>query len=84
VKAWDDGLGVVGIRIHGLKNSDEVTSGQGDNPFDYINYGNTGKHLSSIVKCYNPDGANSKERYDWIAKYLSDATEEAIAIRNKH
>jgi hypothetical protein len=82
VKAWDDGLGVVGMHIHGLKNFDGETSTKGNNPFDYINYGSTGKKLSAIVKCYNPAGATSKERYDWISTYLSDAVEEAITIRN--
>ena len=82
VKAWDDGLGVVGMHIHGLKNFDGETSNKGNNPFDYINYGSTGKKLSAIVKCYNPAGATSKERYDWISTYLSDAVEEAIKIRN--
>jgi hypothetical protein len=56
----------------------------GANPFDYIGYGKTGKKLSSIVKCYNPDGTNSKERYAWIAKHLENAVSEAIAIRNKN
>jgi hypothetical protein len=82
VKAWDDGLGVVGMHIHGLKNFDGETSNKGNNPFDYINYGSTGKKLSAIVKCYNPAGVASKERYDWISTYLSDAVEEAITIRN--
>jgi hypothetical protein len=82
VKAWDDGLGVVGMHIHGLRNFDGETSNKGNNPFDYINYGSTGKKLSAIVKCYNPAGATSKERYDWISTYLSDAVEEAITIRN--
>jgi hypothetical protein len=84
VKAWDAGLGVVGIRIHGLKNSDGQISSSGGNPFDYIGYGNTGKKLSSIVKCYNPAGDNSQERYDWIKKHLANAVEEAITIRRKN
>ncbi len=82
VKAWDDGLGVVGIYINGLKNLDGETSAQGNNPFDYITHGVTGKKLSAIVKCYNPAGTTSKEKYDWISTYLSDAVEEAITIRN--
>ena len=81
VKAWNDGMGVVGIYIHGLKNSSELISNKGANPFDYIPYGDTGKKLSAIVKCYDPAGANSKERYDWISKYISDAVEEAVRIR---
>lgn len=81
VQAWDKGLGVVGIRIHGLKNFEGEISKAGDNPFDFITHGPTKKKLSSIVKCYNPAGANSKDRYDWISTHLSNAVEEAIKIR---
>ena len=81
VKSWDRGMGVVGICVHGLKNLDGLTSSMGQNPFDYIGYANTGRQLSSIVKCYNPAGSGSKERYGWIANNLSAAVEEAIRIR---
>jgi len=82
IKGWDDGKGVVGIHIHGLKDKDGNVSTKGTNPFDSIGYGNSGKKLSSIVKCYDPQGSNSQERYDWIKKHLADAVEEAISIRN--
>ncbi len=75
---------VVGIYIHGLKNLDGYISTQGDNPFDYITHGPTQKKLSSIVKCYNPAGTNSKDRYAWISQHLANAVEEAIKIRNTH
>jgi hypothetical protein len=81
VKAWEDGLGVVAIYIHGLKDRNEETSSKGNNPFDYIGYGSTGKKLSSVVKCYNPGGSTSKERYNWISTHLANAVEEAIKIR---
>ena len=84
IKSWDDGMGVVGIHIHGLKNSEGETSSKGNNPFDYIGYGNTGRNLSSIVKCYNPSGSNSQDRYDWIVKHLENAAKEAIRIRGEH
>ena len=84
VKAWNDGLGVVGIYIHGLKNAEGQTSAAGSNPLDYIRYGDAGLKLASIVKSYNPPGTNSQERYDWIRQYLSAAVEEAIEIRNKN
>ncbi|HMD76194.1 MAG TPA: TIR domain-containing protein [Terracidiphilus sp.] len=84
VKSWDDNMGVVGIYIHGLKDSDGNIAAQGSDPFDYITHGATGNKLSSIVKCYNPAGTNSQERYDWINKYLSDAVEEAVTIRGKN
>lgn len=64
IKSWDDGMGVVGIYIHGLKNSESKVSAKGKNPFDFIGYGNTGRKLSSIVNCYDPTGSNSQARYD--------------------
>lgn len=81
VESWNAGMGVVGIRIHGLKNTDGYIAKMGNNPFDYITFGDSGKKLSAIVKCYNPAGSNSKERYAWIAKHLANAVEEAIRIR---
>lgn len=84
VKSWNDGMGVVGIYIHGLKNAQGRISQKGQNPFDSITYGNSGRKLSSIVKCYSPAGSNSTERYDWIAEHLSNAVEEAIKIRDKY
>jgi hypothetical protein len=84
VKSWNEKMGVVGIYIHGMKNNEGNTSAQGNNPFDYISYGDTGKKLSSIVKCYNPSGSNSQERYDWIKTHLSNAVEEALTIRTSY
>lgn len=84
IKSWDDGLGVVGIHIHGLKDSAQQTSTKGGNPFDHITHGPSGKRLSSIVRCYDPAGSTSQERYDWIVKHLSNAVEEAITIRSKN
>lgn len=81
IKSWDDGMGVVGIHIHGLRNSDGKVSAKGKNPFASIGYGNTGKKLSSIVKCYDPSGSNSQERYDWIKKHIASAVAEANRIR---
>ncbi len=81
VTSWIDGMGVVGIHIHGLKNLDGKVSTKGKNPFQFINYGDKGKKLSSIVKCYDPAGSDSKERYAWISKHLANAAEEAIKIR---
>lgn len=82
VKSWNAGMGVVGIYIHGLKNLAGVISTKGANPFDYITHNPTKAKLSSIVRCYNPAGATSKERYAWISQHLANAVEEAIRIRN--
>lgn len=81
IKSWNEGLGVVGIRIHGLKNRFGETSAMGLNPFDSITHGQSKKPLSSLVKCYNPVGSTSQERYAWIVQHLSNAVEEAIRIR---
>ena len=81
IKSWDDGMGVVGIHIYGLENSDGKVSAKGNNPFALIGYSNTNKKLSSIVKCYDPAGSNSQERYAWIKKHLANAVAEAIKIR---
>jgi hypothetical protein len=84
IQSWNEGMGVVGIHIHGLKNTDGYISKKGANPFGFIGYGDTGKKLSSIVKCYDPAGSNSKERYAWIVKHLENAVEEAIKIRREN
>ena len=82
-KSWANKMGIAGIYIHGLKNQDKYISKKGVNPFDYIGY-NSHKRLSKIVKCYNPPGENSKERYNWIEDSLADIVEEAIDIRNQY
>ena len=84
IRSWDKGMGVVGIHIHGLKDLDGHVSAKGKNPFQFIGHGNTGKKLSSIVKCYDPAGSSSKERYAWISKHLANAAGEAVKIRKEN
>jgi MTH538 TIR-like domain (DUF1863) len=84
IKSWNDGLGVVGIRIHGLKDRLGQASAFGENPFDHITHGPSQKPLSSLVKCYNPSGSTSQEKYAWISQHLANAVEEAIRIRNSN
>lgn len=81
IESWNCGKGVVGICIHGLQNSQGYTSAPGRNPFDFIDYGNTGKKMSTIIQCYDPKGRTSTEKYNWISRYLSSAVEESILIR---
>ena len=80
-KSWDERMGVVGIYIHGLKNSGGYVSKKGNNPFNCVNHRDSGKAFSSIVKCYNPQGRDSKEKYDWIKRYIAAAAAEAVEIR---
>ena len=84
VESWNKGMGVVGIHIHGLIDQDKQPSAKGSNPFSFIRYGDSGATLASVVKCYDPPGSNSRERYNWIKTYLADAVEEAISIKRAH
>jgi MTH538 TIR-like domain (DUF1863) len=81
-KAWNDGLGVVGIRIHGLKNRLGNTSMLGENPFNNLNL--SGTPLSQIIKLYSPTGVDSQAVYADISKKLDSLVEEAIQIRAKY
>ena len=88
-ESWRQGMGVVGIYIHELKNRFGETASQGKNPFSDIhvfdNQKSTAKliPLSSIVRCLLPKGRDSKERYDWITARLARIVEASILIR-KH
>lgn len=84
IQSWDKGMGLVGIYIHGITDRNNNISVKGNNPFDHIGYGNTGKKLSAFVKCYDPGGHDSAARYNWISQHLSNAVEEAIKIRNEN
>lgn len=81
-KAWNDGKGVAGVYIHGLKNLAGEQASKGRNPFEDFKV--DGKKLSSIVKAYDPPYSSSKYVYDHIKNNLADWVEEAIAIRKKY
>ena len=81
-KAWEEGKGVVGVYIHGLKDLDGNQSTKGSNPFDNFNL--NGTKMSSIVKVYNPPYSDSKEVYKHIKDNLAAWIEEAIIIRGKY
>jgi hypothetical protein len=87
VESWNKGMGVVAIRIHGLKNLKGETAFAGDNPMEKIELvdglGNT-RCLSGVANIYRPGGSTSKEKYAWIEKHLANAIDEAVAIRNDH
>lgn len=81
-KAWESGLGVVGIRIHGLKDRAQQTSMPGANPFVAFNLQQT--PLSQIVSLHDPAGFDSKAVYASIEKNLDAWIEAAIKIRAKY
>ncbi|QDV79094.1 TIR domain-containing protein [Botrimarina mediterranea] len=79
--AWNAGKGVVGVHIHRLKDFAGLQSVQGANPFGHFNMDRDGSSLSSIVRCYNPPHADSRQCYAYIEANLATWIEEAIGIR---
>lgn len=84
IESWNQKMGVVGIHIHGLKDKYGHTSAMGHNPFASVVFPETQMPLSNVVRCYDPPGWDSTDRYNWIASNLSGMVEEAIAIRNQY
>ena len=79
-KAWDDGKGVLGIRIHNLKNQGGYTTTPGADPFATFTVGN--RPLGTWAKVYNPAGNTSQLVYASIANNIEQWVEEAIRLRN--
>jgi hypothetical protein len=82
-KGWNDGKGVVGVHIHGLKNSQGKQAIKGANPLAAINVETkTGiKKLASVAKTYDPPFKQSTNIYRHIEHNLEDWIEEAIKLR---
>lgn len=82
---------LLGIHIHGLKDSNQNESSMGANPFSehYIStpgfFGQTTRtSLASIVPCHNPFGLTSSGILASIKEKLPEWAEEAIKIREKY
>jgi hypothetical protein len=84
VKAWNDGKGVVGVRVNKLLDRNSQTSVAGANPFDEITFGNSARKLSSVVQLITPTGAESKSTYASISNGIEQWIEDAIAIRGRN
>ena len=76
LKSWNRGNGIVGIRIHNIKDQDQKTDTAGRNPFDDFKLPG-GTLLSSVCKTY-----------DWVIndgrKNMGTWADEAAEIRAKH
>lgn len=84
IKAWDDGRGVLGIRIDRLLDRHGRQSAAGANPFDAITIGGTNRRLSSIVPLVTPAGSDSRAVYASISTGIERWIEDAIAIRGRN
>jgi hypothetical protein len=75
-KSWNRGNGIVGIRIHNIKDQDQKTDTPGRNPFDDFKLPD-GTLLSSVCKTY-----------DWVTddgrKNLGKWADEAADIRAEY
>ncbi|MEQ1935299.1 MAG: TIR domain-containing protein [Fimbriimonadaceae bacterium] len=83
-KSWNDGKGVLGIHIHGLKDRNGMQSTRGANPFDAFTLQRDKRKLSSIVKAYDSAFWQSTDVYNYISANLGDWVETAIDIRKNY
>ena len=82
IESWNQGKGVVGVYIHGLKDQSGAQSFQGQNPFSGIMI--EGAPMSSIVRAYAPPFFDSQQVYGHIRNNMAGWIEEAIAIRARY
>jgi hypothetical protein len=79
-KGWNDGKGVLGVRIDKLLNNESKPSLAGPNPFQQITFKET-RTLAEVAPLQTPPGSNSKEVYASIANNIERWIEGAIRIR---
>lgn len=79
-KSWNDGKGLLGIRIHRLLNAGQQAGRAGPNPFTQFTLKN-GQSLTNHVTLYDPPYAASKDVYNNIRENLSRWIEDAINRR---
>ena len=76
-KAWKDGLGLLAIHIHNLKDADGEQTTKGSNPF-------TGLTVDGVAvsgKVYDPPYTTSKNVYDHIASNIEAWVSDAVKAR---
>lgn len=76
-KAWKDGLGVLAIHIHNLKDASGEQTTKGSNPF-------TGLTVDGVAvsgKVYDPPYSTSKNVYDHISSNIETWVSDAIKAR---
>lgn len=76
-KAWKDGLGVLAVHIHNLKDSDGNQAKKGTNPF-------TGLVVDGVAvtgRVYDPPHSTSTDVYDYIKSNLEAWVNEAVRAR---
>jgi hypothetical protein len=79
--AWNKGLGVVGVRIHSLKDASGLQSQLGASPFAHFTLGVSKTPLASVVQVHDSPYSDSKLTYNHISANISSWIEQAIVAR---
>lgn len=82
-RAWALGKGVVGVRIHGLKDQESKQGTAGGNPFSAFTLCDGKVQMDKVVEVYNPPYTVSTDVYDHIASNIEGWIEKAIKIRSE-
>lgn len=82
-KAYQLNKGIVGIRIHKLKDAFGVQTNAGANPF-YSLYTNSGHRLSDYIELFDSKYFSSSYVYDDIEDNIESLIENAIANAGKY
>jgi hypothetical protein len=82
-KGWNDGKGVLGIRIDKLLDASGKSSTPGENPFERIHFKQVERTLAGVASLKSPAGADSKAVYKSISDNIEAWIKEAIEIRKK-
>ena len=78
-RACENGIGVLGVYIHHLKDKDGKQAAKGASPFEGVTV--SGKAISSYAKMYDPPYSDSKAAYEYIGTKLASWVESAIELR---
>jgi len=78
-KAYELNKGIVGIYVHGLKDSNGNQTTKGSNPFYKFYIGEESKRLSNYVTCFESTYKSSPYVYDDIKENIEQLIEDAIS-----
>ena len=82
-KAWNDGLGVLGVHIHGLKDPLTGQSTKGASPVPSTLVGISRLPMSSVVSVHDTPYSSGEYVYGYIKDNLPGWIDSAIAVRKK-
>ena len=83
-KGWNDGKGVLAVRIHGLLDQQGRPSFGGVNPLTKVKFNNSTRTLADVAALKQPVGSDSKAIYASVASNIETWIEEAIQIRSRN